>query len=121
LKILPSSAEAHANLGMIWWQKGDADLAIAAYKEALKHDNKMVTAWSGLTSAHIMAGNFSEALEAAKDGVALEENFPMGQNNLAVALFYTKDFPGAKAAAEKAQELGFPVDPRFFEAINKEI
>jgi hypothetical protein len=44
----------------------------------------------------------------------------MGQNNLAVALFYNKDFAGAKAAAEKAKELGFPVDPRFFEAIAKE-
>ena len=45
----------------------------------------------------------------------------MGQNNLAVALYYNKDFKGAKAAADKAQELGFPVDPRFFEAIAKEI
>ena len=68
-----------------------------------------------------MAGNFPEALEAAKEGVKLEPDFPMGQNNLAVALYYNKDFKGAKTAADKAQELGFPVDPRFFEAIAKEI
>ena len=68
-----------------------------------------------------MAGNMPEALEAARKGVDLDSEFPMGQNNLAVALFYNNDFQGAKKAAEKARDLGFPVDPRFFEAIAKEI
>jgi tetratricopeptide (TPR) repeat protein len=121
LGIMPNSAEAHANLGMIWWQKGDGAKSTAAYKEALRYDAKMVTAWAGLTSAHIMTGKLTEALEAAQKGVKLDPDFPMGQNNLAVALFYNKDFSGAKVAAEKAKELSFPVDPRFFEAINKEI
>lgn len=121
LKIMPNSAEAHANLGMIWWQKGDGDRSTASYKEALRYDAKMVTAWAGLTSAHIMTGKLTEALEAAKEGIKQDPDFPMGQNNLAVALFYNNDFAGAKAAAEKAKELGFPVDPRFFEAIDKEI
>ncbi|MCK4837299.1 MAG: tetratricopeptide repeat protein [Desulfobulbaceae bacterium] len=121
LKIMPNSAEAHANLGMIWWQKGDGERSTTSYKEALRHDAKMVTAWAGLASAHIMTGKLTEALEAAQEGVKLEPDFPLGQNNLAVALFYNNDFPGAKTAAEKAKKLGFPVDPRFFEAINKEI
>lgn len=121
LKIMPNSAEAHANLGMIWWQKEDGVRSTASYKEALRYDAKMITAWAGLTSAHIMTGKLTEALEAARKGTELDPDFPMGQNNLAVALFYNNDFTGAKKAAERAKELGFPVDPRFFEAINKEI
>ena len=121
LKNVPESAQAHANIGMIWWQRGDAEQSITAYKKALRHDAKQVTSWAGLTSAHIMAGNFPEALEAAKEGVKLEPDFPLVLNNLAAALYYNKDFQGAKTAADKAKELGFPVDPRFLEAIAKEI
>ena len=41
----------------------------------------------------------------------------MAQNNLAVAHYYKKNFNDAQLHAEKAKALGFPVDPRFEEAI----
>jgi hypothetical protein len=37
-----------------------------------------------------------------------------------VALFYAKDYPAAKQEMAKAKEMGYPVDPRFIEAVNKE-
>ena len=101
LKMFPDSPEAHANLGMIWWQKGDSDLSIASYKKALRLDVKMITAWSGLTSAHIMAGNFTEALEAAREGIKLDPDFPMGQNNLAVLSSTTTISPEQKLLPRK--------------------
>jgi Flp pilus assembly protein TadD len=68
-----------------------------------------------------MAGNFDLALKAAKEAVKLEPDIPMAHNNLAVALYYNKDFKAARKSLAKAKELGYAVDQRLVEAIEKEL
>jgi Flp pilus assembly protein TadD len=68
-----------------------------------------------------MAGNFDLALKAAKEAVKLEPDIPMAHNNLAVALYYNKDFKAAQKSLAKAKELGYAVDQRLVEAIEKEL
>ena len=62
-----------------------------------------------------------QALEAAKQAVKLEPDFPMAQNNLAVALYYNGDFKAARKHAEKAIALGYDVDQRFLDALQAEL
>ena len=115
--INQASAQAHANLGLIWQNKGDADKALEYYTNAVKHDPKLITAWINMTSVHLLLRNDDKALVAAHEAVKLEPDFPMAQNNLAVAYYYNGDFQAARKHVEKAMELGYKVDQRFLEAL----
>ena len=68
-----------------------------------------------------MLRNDDKALEAAQEAVKLEPDFPMAQNNLAVAFYYNGDFQAARKHADKAIELGYGVDQRFLDALSKEL
>ncbi|KPK32687.1 MAG: hypothetical protein AMK70_10185, partial [Nitrospira bacterium SG8_35_1] len=116
-----ASAQAHANLGLIWQNKGDAVKALEYYTDAVRHDPKLVTVWINMTSVHLMLRNDDKALEAAGEAVKLEPDFPMAQNNLAVALYYKGDYLAAKKHADKALALGYAVDQRFLDALSQEL
>jgi hypothetical protein len=45
----------------------------------------------------------------------------MAQNNLAVAFYYNGDYQAARKHADKAIELGYDVDQRFLDALNREL
>ena len=60
-----------------------------------------------------MKGEDSRALEAARKGLALDEESPLAHNNLAVALYFSEQFSEAKKHMDKARELGYSVDPNF--------
>lgn len=121
LSINSASAQANANLGLIWQNRMDAARALEYYENAVKHEPKLVTVWINMTSVHLMAGNDAKALDAAREAVKLEPDFPMAQNNLAVALYYNKRYQEAKTHADKAAALGYAVDGRFLDALNREI
>jgi tetratricopeptide (TPR) repeat protein len=87
----------------------------------VKHDPKLVTAWINMTSVYLMLRNDDKALESAQEAIKLEPDFPMAQNNLAVALYYNNDFQAARKHADKAIGLGYEVDQRFLDALSKEL
>ena len=70
-----------------------------------------------MSSVYLMLGDDAKALEAAKEAVSLEPDFPVAVNNLAVAYYYNDDFQAAKTHADKAAKLGYAVDQRFIEAL----
>jgi Flp pilus assembly protein TadD len=74
-----------------------------------------------MTSVYLMLRNDDKALEAAKQAVKLEPDFPMAQNNLAVAFYYNGDFTAARKHADKAIALGYDVDQRFLDALQAEL
>jgi len=121
VNINQASAQAHANLGLIWQNRGDAVRALDYYMDAVRHDPKLVTVWINMTSVHLMLRNDDKALEAAKEAAKLEPDFPVAQNNLAVALYYNGDYQTARKHVEKAIDLGYAVDRRFLDALNQEL
>ena len=72
-----------------------------------------------MTSVHLMLNNDEKALETAHEAVKLEPDFPMAQNNLAVAFYYNGDYQAAQKHADKASALGYAVDQRFLDALSK--
>ncbi len=121
LNINQASAQAHANLGLIWQSRGDAARALGYYADAVRHDPKLVTVWINMTSVHLMLRNDDKALAAAQEAVKLEPDFSMAQNNLAVALYYNGNYQAARKHVDKATELGYDVDQRFLDALNREL
>lgn len=108
-----TSAQAHANLGLIWQHRNEMDKSIAAYNKAIQYDPKLATVWMNLTSVLTMKGEDERALKAARKATELEPDSALAQNNLAVALFFSGDYATAKNHVEKAKELGYSVDPNF--------
>jgi Flp pilus assembly protein TadD len=74
---------------------------------------KLATVWMNLTSLLTMKGEDQRALAAARKGLELEPDSPLGHNNLAVALYFSGDYANALKHLEKAKELGYSVDPNF--------
>lgn len=114
-------AEAHVNIGLIRQAFATDDQAIACYSKAVQIDPKLITAWINLTSAYTMLEEDEKAVDAARQAVTLEPDSPMARNNLAVALYFKGDFTESQRNMEKAQELGYSVDPRFVEALQAKL
>ncbi len=115
------SAQAHANLGLIWQQRNEMDKAIAAYDKAIQYDPKLATAWMNLTSVLTMKGEDVRALKSAQKATELEPDNALAQNNLAVALFFSGDYAKAKKHIDKAKELGYFVDPNFAAGLEEKL
>lgn len=116
-----TSAQAYANLGLIWQQRNDMDKAIAAYNKAIQYDPRLATVWMNLTSVLTMKGEDERALKAARKATELEPDSPLAQNNLAVALYFSGDYATAKIHMEKAKELGYSVDPNFVAGLEEKL
>ncbi len=115
------SAQAHANLGLIWQQRNEMDKSIAAYEKALQYDPKLATVWMNLTSVLTMKGDDGRALKAAQRATELEPDSALAQNNLAVAFFFSGDYASSKNHMEKARELGYSVDSKFIAALEEKL
>lgn len=115
------SAQAHANLGLIWQQRNEMDKAIAAYEKAIQYDPKLATVWMNLTSVLTMKGEDERALKSARKATELEPDSALAQNNLAVALFFSGDYGTAKIHVDKAKELGYSVDPNFVSGLEEKL
>jgi len=116
-----TSAQAHANLGLIWQQRNEMDKSIAAYEKALQYDPRLATVWMNLTSVLTMKGDDERALKAAQRATELEPDSALAQNNLAVALFFSGDYATSKQHLQKAQELGYSVDSQFVAALEEKL
>ena len=58
---------------------------------------------------------------AARKGLELDPDSPLGHNNLAVALYFSGKFAEAKIHMEKARELGYSVDPNFVARLQEKL
>ena len=68
-----------------------------------------------------MKGEDARALEAARKGLALDDESPLAHNNLAVALYFSEQFAEAKKHMDRARELGYSVDPNFVVSLEEKL
>ena len=82
----PSSAELHAQLGMVLAQLGTADLAINALRTALRLRPDLADAAFQLGNLLAMGGRLPEAIAAYRRAVTAQPRFAAAHNNLGMAL-----------------------------------
>jgi Tfp pilus assembly protein PilF len=121
LAITPQMAEAHVNIGLIRQQQGDAEAAVECYEKAIQIDPHLLTAWINLTSACTMLAQDDKAVESARQAVTLEPDSAMARNNLAVALYFAKEYEDSWQHMERAIELGYSVSPRFVQVLQEKL
>ena len=82
---LPPSAQHHINLGVVYYEQGRVDEAIAEYRKALKINPNFDGAHNNLGSAYFKKGLTSEAIREYEKAVRINPYYVDGRYNLGVA------------------------------------
>ncbi len=91
VKYAPTHSTGWSNLGLLYRKQGKHDRAIVCYENAIKQDEKNAYAWNNLAQAHVMASNWSKAIEAAKRSVEIKSDMYQAESALCVAYYMTGD------------------------------
>ncbi len=77
LRIDPSYAAAHNNLGSVYLADGRLDAAIREFSEVARLQPESAVGWKNLAAAYAMAGQFGRAVEAADTALRLKPDEPL--------------------------------------------
>ena len=69
LKIDPNHARSHMGMGAIHRSNGALEASQSAYRRALKGDESLGEAWSGLSAALVMSGDYAGALAVSREAL----------------------------------------------------
>lgn len=95
LEIHPTFIEAYNNMGEIYSQLGDRDLAIHNYKKALKIERNYRVLLN-LGVEYYNTGDYSTALKFFHESIELKKNFIEGNFYTGMAYFNKKEFKSAE-------------------------
>ncbi|HEX7409028.1 MAG TPA: tetratricopeptide repeat protein [Candidatus Binatia bacterium] len=101
---MPTSAELYGQ-AVDCVADGKLDEAISKYKEALTLDPTFADVWEGLSMAYADKELWPEAIEAAKNVVAISPDDQLGYTNLSRIFQRSGNVPEAEAWAAKARIL----------------
>ncbi|THB73035.1 MAG: tetratricopeptide repeat protein [Desulfobacteraceae bacterium] len=120
-------AEGYGNMAFVLLQLCDgkdpkedeekSDKAIKFLKKAIIHNKHFVQAYATLGTAYYMKGLIEEGIKANLEAIAIQPEFPIAHNNLAVAYLELEDFENAIKHCDEAQRLGYQVDPKLLEEL----
>ncbi len=120
-------AEGYGNIAFVLLQqctgedssedKKKIDEAIKMLKKAITHNSKFVQAFTTLGTAYFMKGLYKEVVEANKEAIKIEPDFPIAHNNLAVAYLELKDYKKALEHCDRAKKLGYDVPKGLMEQL----
>lgn len=85
---------------------GDAE---SAFLEALMFDPSNAAAWNNLGAVRIQLKRYAEARDAIARALEQEPTYADAELNMAIALYYLRDFPGSARHRARAGELGADV------------
>ena len=86
IRIDPTYARAHADLGLILRAQKNIDEAVVEYREALRLDPESIDAHNGLAVAFANSGRIDDAIAEFREIVRIDPDSAIGYYNLAYAL-----------------------------------
>ncbi len=95
ISIYPNYVDAHGELGLVWFRKGNAQKAMTAYEEALKYNPKKATVYSNMGIIYFQQQNFEKAEEVYKKAVQYDPRFVDALRNLGSVYAMQKRFDEA--------------------------
>ncbi|MCE0497749.1 MAG: tetratricopeptide repeat protein, partial [Methylacidiphilales bacterium] len=110
----PTCWMANYNLGLILFQKGRGDEAIAHYQKALEINPNYAEAHNNLGNALFQKGQVDEAIGQYQKALEIDSNFSLACNNLGFALAQKGRVDEAIGQYQKALE----IDPNNDDAYN---
>jgi tetratricopeptide (TPR) repeat protein len=101
----PNTWFGRSNLGVVLFQKGQVDEAVAQYQKALEINPNYVAAHYNLGNALFQKGQLDEALAQYQKAVEINPNDAEAHVNLGNALFQNEQLDAALAQFQKAIEI----------------
>jgi tetratricopeptide (TPR) repeat protein len=100
--LRPENQAVWINLGVALMDEGNLDGAVAAYRQAIKHDPTFAKAHTNLGAALRAKGDVDGAIAAYRDAIKHDPTDAYAHNNLGNALRAKGDLDGAVAAYRQA-------------------
>jgi protein O-mannosyl-transferase len=101
----PNTWLGHCNLGVVLFQKGQVDDAVAQYQKALEINPNYVAAHYNLGNALFQKGQLDQALAQYQKAVEINPNDAEARINLGNALFQNEQLDEAVAQFQRAIEI----------------
>lgn len=105
LRLDPTSAGAHYNLGNALFRQGEAARAIASFRHAISLQPYLAPAHKNLSRALFLLGDHAQALEACRRALVLGPQTAELHRNLGTMLKETGDLEGAQKSFRDALAL----------------
>jgi tetratricopeptide (TPR) repeat protein len=114
----PTWTQAHYNLAMAYAARGDVPAMMRELEETLRLDPRHLDAHLNLGIAYLKQGAAEAAVERFRAVIGLDPNHAMAHSVLASLYFQDQQYELARQHAEKASQLGAPVE-RLLEALRR--
>lgn len=113
----PNYAEAHYALGSVYDTKGLSDEALFEYKRAVTIKPRYAEVHYKLGALYQKKGEFDKAIFQLKKALASKPRYPEAHQDLAFAYYYKGNYQLALLHCEKAEKLGYSVNPKLLEML----
>ncbi len=116
LRLQPTYADAHNNLGDILLREGQTAAATREYQTALRFNPKLAEAHNNLGNIwYVTPGRMQDAAAEYQAAIKLDPNLPQAHNDLGNAWYM---LPGHMDAAVAEYRIALRLNPQFAEAHN---
>ena len=105
IRLAPTNAKVHLNFALLLNRQGEEEAAVAEFKEAIRHDPKLLEARRQLVSIFITQQDWIRAIEQCRAILQNEPEDAATRYNLARALSHTGEPEESKKELEQSQVL----------------
>jgi len=109
LACTSDNGTAHNNLGVVLFQKGEVNQAMAHYQKALQINPNDPNAWNNIGNALLQEGKLDEAIPYFQKALQINPNYAEAHNNLGNALIQKGKVDEAIAQYQKALRFNLDV------------
>ena len=117
LTLDPNYAEAHYALGSVYDTKGLSDEAVSEYKRAVTLKPRYAEVHYKLGALYLKKGELDGAIVELKKALANKPRYPEAHHDLSFAYYYRGNHQLALLHCEKAEKLGYSVNPKLLELL----
>jgi Flp pilus assembly protein TadD len=119
IQINPDYADTYNNRGVAYVRQGKFEQAISDYNKVLEMKPNDAAAYNNRCVAYGQTGNLEQAISDCNQALRLNPDYADAYNNLAVAYFLRNEYNLSREYMQKAQSLGYKVNPKFAEDIKR--
>lgn len=120
VRLDPKNSAAHHQLALIALSRGDTDEAIGRFEAAVAAGPDPVAHYT-LGGIYAQREDLDRAIGHYRAAVEIAPAYGNAHRNLAVALYFRKDYAGAWKEIRLARRSGAVIDPEFIKALSAEM
>lgn len=119
IELKPDYADAWGGRGMSYSSKGDFDQALSDFNKVIEINPESAKAYYWIGVIYGRKGDSDRAISAFNKAIERDSKHAEPYVNRSLAYFYKREYDKAWEDVHKAGELGFKVNPKFIEDLEK--